>query len=72
MADNLLPEFNDLVRECYDAQEEFDNYDSRTGDDASQREMGRLSRAWSAANVKLIRYVLAYGPQLLTMEREDV
>lgn len=57
------PEFNDLVRVAYDAQEEFDNFDPRTPED--QKELRRICADWTYANRDLVKYVLTHGQELL-------
>jgi hypothetical protein len=78
--DNPLPDFNMLVRDAFDAQDAFDQWDDgKTIGDffvAGQRTMREVdldtvTREWDEANRKLIEYVLEHGEKLLEMKRVD-
>ena len=58
--------FNNLVREAYEAQKEFDEFDcdtiKRPGDLLKLRQ---LTAEWDRANLQLVRYVLRNGESLI-------
>lgn len=63
---SVLPNFNDLVREAFDAQEEFDMHDS----DWSDIPLERVIKEWREANHKLIQFVIENALELIAENEE--
>lgn len=73
--DNPLPEFNDLVRDAFEAQEAFDNWDrgtTWTGPIVGKRvcTLDQVTKEWDDANRKLIEFVNTYGTKMLLLLSE--
>ena len=65
-------DLNDLIHDCWLAEEAFDNWDDgKTSDSAifglGQREVSlkEVCLEWTRARIKLVEYIMANGEELL-------